>query len=163
MCFLAHLDSCSAGTVCFELIKGVPAGVVALLVGALAAWIGYQQYRVGRAKLNLDLFDKRYLIFQKTWEFLSSPPSGMFATGPIDNLVPQASFLFGSEVADYMRTVSRHATELAAIGARARGRGDVIAPEDIPRDTELHNWFFQEASVGVKKIFGKYLDFSEWR
>lgn len=163
MCTLTALASCSAGTVCFELIKGIPAAVVALLVGVLASWIGYQQYRVGRAKLNLDLFDKRYLVFQKTWEFLSSPPPGMFGSGPFDNLIPQASFLFGPEVAEYMRTASRHATELATIGARARGRGDVIAPEDIPRDTELHNWFFQEASVGVKSIFGRYLDFAEWR
>ncbi len=153
---------CYPGTVCFELIKGIPTALVALLVAILASWTAYQQYKVGRAKLNLDLFEKRYAIFQKTWEFLSSPPTNMFATS-FDNLIPQASSLFGEEVAEYMRTASRHATELATIDARARARSNVIAPEDIPRDTELHGWFVEEATVGVKRLFGRYLDFSAWR
>ena len=153
---------CCAGTICFELMKGIPTAIAALFVGLLAAYVAYQNYKVGRAKLNLDLFEKRYGIFEKTWAFLSSPPAGLFDSS-LDNLIPQASFLFGHEVAEYMRKASRNASELANIDIRAQARGNVIAPEDIPRITELQTWFISEATVGVKEVFGHYLDFSAWR
>jgi len=46
---------CVSGSICFELMKGAPAAVVALLAALIAGLIAYRQYRVAKAKLNLDL------------------------------------------------------------------------------------------------------------
>jgi hypothetical protein len=158
---------CVPGTICFELVKGLPVAFVALVIGLIAAGIAYRQYTVSRAKLNLDLFERRYAIFEKTWEYLSSavqggPPVSGFSS-PFDNLVPQASFLFGKRIEDYMRTASRNMTELWLINTRTKARGDIILPEDIARHRELLLWFVEEAQQGARQIFGEYLDFSEWR
>lgn len=158
---------CAPGTVCIELIKGAPTALVALIIGLIAAGIAYRQYQVTRAKLNLDLFERRFAIFQKTWEYLSSavleaPPASGFST-PFDNLIPQASFLFGKEIEEYMRTASKNMTDLWFIDRRTAANGDVMLPADIARHTELSSWFLEEGSQGVKKIFGEYLDFGKWR
>src|ERR1700722_14950247 len=92
----------------FELVKGLPAAFVTLIIGASAAGIAYRQYEVARAKLKLDLFEKRYAIFQQTWEILS----GVVRNGtraenyglatPFNNFLPQAAFLFGEPIKRYL-------------------------------------------------------------
>lgn len=157
---------CAVGSICFEVIKGLPAAGVALVIGVIAAGIAYRQYLVARAKLNLDLFERRYAIFEATWGYLSSAvqgPSSSAFSSPFDNLIPQASFLFGKEMEDYLREASSKMRELRMIEMKAKARGDVIPPEDINRETELNNWFLEEARTGARKRFGKFLDFEKWR
>jgi hypothetical protein len=54
-----------------DLAKGLPAAVVTLVIGLIAAGIAYRQYRIARAKFKLDLFEKRHAVFLETWAFLS--------------------------------------------------------------------------------------------
>jgi hypothetical protein len=58
---------CVQGTTCFEFFKLAPTALIALIV----AGITFGQWRVARAKLKLDLFDRRYKIFHQTWAALS--------------------------------------------------------------------------------------------
>ena len=46
------------GTTCFEILKIIPTAAIALIVAAITL----QQWRVAKAKLKLDLFDRRYKI-----------------------------------------------------------------------------------------------------
>ena len=46
-----------------------------LLVAATVAWIGYQQYALGKARFKLDLFEKRFAVYKATEKFLSSSAS----------------------------------------------------------------------------------------
>ena len=41
-----------------ELVKGLPAAFVTLVIRSIAAGIAYRQYRIARAKFKLDLFEK---------------------------------------------------------------------------------------------------------
>ena len=50
---------CCPGTICFEWMKGMPAAVIAVAGVIITATIAYRQYAVAKAKLKLDLFDKR--------------------------------------------------------------------------------------------------------
>jgi hypothetical protein len=151
---------------CFELLKGVPAGIAALVVGSIAAGIAYRQYRVTEAKLKLDLFDKRYAIFLETWTILSEvvmkgtrEKQWGLAT-PFNNFMPQASFLFGPDIADYLSTASKKWTELWAF----EGDGlPNLTPAQIAQSAELKMWFHHEASVGCKELFGQYLNFERWK
>ena len=45
--------------VTFEAVKA--GGVV--VIGSLGAFIAYKQYQLGRDKLKLDLFEKRYAVY----------------------------------------------------------------------------------------------------
>lgn len=161
-CILSSKAFCSQGTICFELLKGIPAFCVAIAV-AIVAW---RQYLVSKAKLNLDLYKERYEIFEETWEFLSNPSATTNSLGyspKFTNLIPRAEFLFGEEIGEYMSTISFKVTQMKMIDLKIRASNNVMQPDDIYTYTQLTNWISTEATSGAKKKFGQYLNFSEWQ
>ena len=122
---------------------------------------------MAHAKLNLDLFQQRYEIFEHTWSMLSSTiqprPNQASLEKDFANARPRARFLFGKEIAEYMDEISRRSTEQQMIMMRTAARGTVMLPEDVQRHLDNNKFFLQEASGGARDLFGKYLDFSEWR
>jgi hypothetical protein len=162
---MSYLDWCRAEPLCFELAKGVPAALVALIIGLVAAGIAWRQYQVARAKFKLDLFEKRYDIFFKTWGHLSSMINNGLGPTPLsdfDNEGPKAAFLFGSDIEAYMKEVSSNRIKLWTVAQATTANGGVLPPKHIAEHTALLEWFFQEGSEGVKKKFAPYLDFSNW-
>jgi hypothetical protein len=153
---------CVQGSICFEMAKGIPAAIVTFFIGCIAARITYNQFMVAKAKLKLDLFEKRYAIFHQTWVILSDvvirgtreDHHGM-AT-PFNNFLPEAAFLFGPEIYNYLDEVSTKWTELHGV----EGDKDNVAAGLIKDDLEL--WFFNQASKGAKEKFSKYIDFQNW-
>jgi hypothetical protein len=148
-----------------DLLKGLPAGIVALIVAA----ISWRQYLVARAKLKLDLFDRRYAIFQQTWEILSEvtmrgtrEKSYGLAT-PFNNFLPQARFLFGKKIADYLDQASTNWNELHGLEGERADVAGADRQNNIARTRKLKNWFFKEASDGCKQMFDEYLDFERWK
>ena len=147
--------------------KGFPGAIVALVIGAIAAYIAWHQYKTGKAKLKLDLFDKRYKVFLETWRYLSSAicneqpvsPTNL----PFSNLIPKAAFLFGPEIEAYLQEASNKMIVFHTIAECCRKNGNVMRPEDIQIYAALTSWFSNEASVGAKKRFEKFLDFRNWR
>ena len=156
---------CEQSSIWIEIAKGMPTAFVALIIGLVAAYIAWHQYQVAKSKLKLDLFEKRYAIFEHSWRFMSEAVQIGATTGPLsqfDNLIPQAEFLFGNDVAEYLREASRKRTELWMILQKSKSSYG-MSEDDIERDKVLTNWFFEEASKGVKQVFGPYLDFKTWR
>ena len=157
--------SCGAGTLCFELMKGIPASFVALVIGGIAAWIALHQYRVARTKLKLDLFDKRYDIFIKTWGHLSKMSQekpGPIALSDFDNERPQAGFLFGQDIESYLSEISSQRIKLWTIREKIKASSGKI-PTETNEETDLLNWFLHEGQSGAKQRFAPYLDFSQWK
>jgi len=157
---------CASGTVCFELLKGIPAAFVALVIGLIAACITWNQYKVARAKLNLDLFDKRHNIFQKTWECLSLIYDSDYEKRRIDlmNYLPEASFIFGKEVEVYLRNINEKLIQFNILNIKIKNQQHhPVEDSEIKKNAELANWLLNEASTGVKDVFSPYLDFSKWQ
>lgn len=158
----------SADASVFQTIApGIPAALVALVIGAAAAFIAWNQYRVAHAKLSLDLFDKRFAIFEQTWKILSitsqrgTRESSFGLATPFNNFLPQARFLFGNEVSAYLDTASSNWSELFGLEGEDMAADDRL--KNIHRRTELRAWFFEEASRGCKRVFDPYLSFEEWK
>ncbi|MEQ1544462.1 hypothetical protein [Methyloglobulus sp.] len=89
-----------------EFLKVTPT----LIVGIIAVIITYQQRNIAKAKLNLDLFERRLMIFNETWVVASSAIQSVepiYAPPSFTNLYPEASFLFGGEVETYMKELAR--------------------------------------------------------
>lgn len=147
-----------------ELVKGAPTALIALL----AVCIAYHQYRVSRAKLKLDLFEKRYAIFLETWKILSKTATSgtrteLYGLGnPFSNFLPQAAFLFGKDIEDYLINAIHRWTELWGLEGESGGLG-VDPVQNAQKISEIKNWFFEEASNGAKIRFGTYLDFEVWK
>lgn len=146
---------------CSLLGSNTPTTLVAVIV-AIIAW---RQYRVAEAKLKLELFEKRYDIFEQTWKIFSAVSiSGIrernygLAT-PFNNFLPQASFLFGADVAKYLDEASRNWTELYGLEAE----GVASDPKYVEKARVLKDWFFVQASKRCKAIFDPYLSFKDWK
>jgi hypothetical protein len=128
--------------------------------------IASAQRAVAHAKLNLDLFDRRYAIFDTTWQFLSQATkdaSTKVLHSDFTNAIPRAEFLFGRQIADYMREASRNQTQLALIYLRTQKNADVVLAEDANSISELETWFYSEATTGCFRRFADYLDFAAWK
>lgn len=154
------------GSLSFELAKGLPAAFVALVIGLVAAGIAYRQWQVARAKLNLDLFERRYAIFEETWGYLSSAVTEgtkRFNDPTLSNLLPQAEFLFGPEIRAYMEQAR---SKMGDFWVVEKEWGTGTAEEQKKRISdrrEVVNWFEKQASNGCRAKFGRYLDFRQWR
>ena len=87
-----------------------------LIVGLSVAYIAWQQWQVARSKLRLDLFDRRYKVFEATRKFLAvilrdarfeDSQLFEFYAGTSD-----AEFLFGSEVVDYLAEIRKRSLDM---------------------------------------------------
>jgi hypothetical protein len=128
--------------------------------------IASAQRAVAHAKLNLDLFDHRYAIFEATWQFLSEATkdaSSKVLHPEFTNTIPRAEFLFGRPVADYMREASQKQTQVGLIHVRTEKNANVVPAEDVAAITDLEGWFYSEATSGCFRRFADYLDFAAWR
>lgn len=161
---------CVQGSICFELIKGIPTAIAALIIGLMAASIAYRQYKVAEAKLKLDLFERRYAIFSKTQTILSRAnmigvmtDENAALNNPFGPFIAEARFLFGEQIETYLKTASANFAELWAIALRTEANQQVVPIEDIQQRTAIVRWFIHESAEGVQKIFGPYLDFENWK
>lgn len=159
-------DWFSNGSVSFEFIKGLPAALITLGLGYVALRVQRHQANVATAKLNLDLFERRYKIFEATWSELSNAiqnESVQMSNSSFTNLFPSAEFLFGKEIRAYMEEISKKCTDLWTIQQKTRANQNIVPQDLINKQTDLLNWFVKQASEDCRGRFGPYLDFSKWR
>ncbi|ODP34087.1 hypothetical protein A9762_03165 [Pandoraea sp. ISTKB] len=142
---------------------------MALVIGGIAAYIAFRQYEVARAKLNLDLFERRYAIFLNVSGFAShvltsdAPQWNGDAWLKFVNGFDQTEFLFGKELADYCGEMHKAGYKLKTYYNRAMSNRGVMRPEDVEDDYELRIWFSEQAQHGVRARFGEYLNFERWK
>jgi hypothetical protein len=48
------------------------AAVTPILIACFVAWVAFQQFRIGRDKLRLDLCQRRFSVYEKTLFFYHS-------------------------------------------------------------------------------------------
>jgi hypothetical protein len=184
---VAHLPAASAGPPWWsqgiwpDLIKGLPAAIVALLVGGLAAMIAWRQARIAGAKLKLDLFDKRLKVFDAVWALLAASPikpeEDASLVAAFYEQLPKAAFLFDANVRDYVETVRAKLQQLhhaaASISAHEDSRPPSLPPEEaqsfgreLARLTlamqDLQAWFMDQADP-CRDVFATHLTFGDWR
>lgn len=149
-----------------EWMKSVPTLFIALVV----AVISLNQWRVAKAKFKLDLFDKRYAIFQHTVENMSEvAASGVHdtkvmgihieTTNPFGDRASQARFLFGRDIEQSLLKASKSWDELRKLQSIPEpNRLDHHRAEE----EKLLTWFRDQAENKIKKTFGRYMNFERW-
>jgi hypothetical protein len=150
-----------------DLVKGLPAAFVTLVIGLIAAGIAYRQYRIARAKFKLDLFEKRHAVFLETWAFISKFFDPNWFDGRdimvFRQHVANARFLFGPEIARFVEVVEKKALTRgdAYIAVRKASTEDerIAATKILNGTTE---WAQTEARA-ITGRFAPYLDLSKWR
>ena len=145
-----------------------------LIIAGIVAYIGCLQYRVSKRqqkiaeeKFNLDMFDKRFKVFDATRTFfLKIIESGNinlqeireFRVSTID-----AVFLFDDEISKYLEEVIRKALKLQKIILKCKGlhagtKRLILCKEQ----EEIVEWFHSQY-LKLQNAFSPYLKFRVWR
>lgn len=148
----------------------VLASIVAIFVSIGACVVAAEQWRVARAKFRLDLFERRYALFELVWGFLSAnvrddedlPAQRL----NLQNHLPQIFFLFGDEMGNHVdKEVLPRAIQME-MHRRTANHPGAINPEAVQAAamaiTGLYAWFSTEAS-SARDRFKPFLGFEEWK
>ncbi len=138
-----------------------------LIVGCMVAFIAWQQWRVAENKLRLDLFDRRYKVYDTTRKFLAGiVREASFSDAQLFEFyggTSDAGFLFGSEVVDYLDVIRKR-----AVGMRTHQKnyGPLPAGEERSRHVQAEHdelLWLSEQITAMTKTFTPYLGFSNIR
>jgi len=137
------------------------AGLLTPLLGFVATAIIVMQYFLQRNRWKLDLFDKRYPIYDCTKKYLSTIARDAKITR--DDLylflreTKDSEFLFGNDVNDYLKLLYEKGVDLKFISDKST---QVKIEEErlkaIEQEHILLTWFSKQHSEASEK-FGKYL------
>lgn len=150
-----------------ELVKGLPTALVALVIGLIAAGIALRQYRVAAGKFNLDLFHERYKVYEVIFAYLKDCHyKHRLDRGPEQpflDAMPKAHFLFGPEVADFMKEIIAHREKQDDASEDIEAYRPVNPEWNLAQTKNaISAQFFDDSLRSLPTRFGKYMDFRGW-
>src|SRR6266481_1176476 len=115
--------------------QALGAPLLALVIAAVGAWVACQQVKIARAKLQHDLYDKRFAVFQAARQLLAEV---MTHAGVTDDQIrsyvvgtADAVFLLNDDISKYLRELREQAIVLQTIS-------ETLAP--LPVGDERTGW-----------------------
>jgi hypothetical protein len=150
----------------FELKDLAPfsAPIATLIVGLAVVIFAWQQWKVARNNLRLNLFDRRYKVFEATKNFLSIIIAEASFDNPqlltFDSGTSVRGFLFHSDVVNYLSEIRDRALKM-----REHRRSFESLPEGNKRSLHVQAesdellWFTEQITA-MTTVFSPYLDFS---
>lgn len=134
-------------------IVALSTGAMSAVIAFLAVAIGFQQWRTAQNRLKLDLFDRRFAVYDAARKLLGSIAS----TGKADDQVVyrfmsdtrEAKWLLNEDIAKYFEKGLRNeAFRLATLSSELQGMpvGDERT-QNIREQSALKTWFFGQYDV----------------
>jgi hypothetical protein len=136
-----------------------------VVVGFVVAYIAWRQWEVARHRLRLDLFDRRYKVYDATRKFLSvilrdagfeDAQLWEFNAGTSD-----AEFLFESSVVEYLAQIRKRAVNVIT---QQKVYERMPVGEERSRHVQSEHddllWLTHQLT-DMTKVFSPYLGFSQ--
>lgn len=136
-----------------------------LAVATIAVYIAWQQYKTARNKLKLDLFDRRFRVYQAQQLFAYSCAKiqslDQDSYDKLQALLPDAVFLFDADICDYLKELQMHASRLQLLRMQI---GSAETQEQrgvfVDQQTPILQWVINE-SIHSEQRFLRYLSFKK--
>ena len=131
-------------------------------VAVLGALIGYRQWRLAQNKLKLDLFDRRFKVYEAARDLLASiMTSGKAKDDEVFKFLVatrEAKWLLDIDVANYLdKQVYHKAIDLQTLAAELEGVGvGEIRTKNVHAQADLKKWLMAQFDVLDQK-FSPYL------
>ncbi|SNX59677.1 hypothetical protein SAMN06296273_1115 [Nitrosomonas ureae] len=153
---------------CIEQFIEISKALLTPTIAVVTTYIAYQQWKINRQKLFLDLYDRRLKVYEEVRQILGIVVRDAGAS--YDDLlkfrkaVSEADFLFEPEISKYIEEIYQHGVKLQSWNKQYR---DSTQPKPYGYDhqkvcegieTEL-NWLTQQFEP-TKQKFKKYLNIS---
>jgi hypothetical protein len=148
-----------------EILK-ILQGLLTPVIGIVATYVAWQQWKTNRNKLNLDRYDRRMRVYQEVVRFIIiGIRDGNYDDDELLNFRPkvsEADFLFGEEVSKYIDELHQRGCNLSRRNKEYRDDSQP-KPEGYNHKKvvdEMHKellWFSSQ-SEPTRNIFKKYLN-----
>jgi len=146
-------------------VKLTPA-FITLVVGLIASFVAYLQYKTNRDKLRLDLFSKRLEAFEKLQEYLVAVMrEGRVEDKSLSILAEaryKSRFLFGPEIEKYFEELWSKAVDMRTLFARLYGPNSLpVGPERgiiCEQEGALLKWKTKQLTES-EALYSKYMRF----
>jgi len=139
--------------------------IVPLFLSLAVATFAGLQWKVSNNKLRLDLFEKRYKVYQAARDLLRlvvREGKVEFADLAAFNFeVADAEFLFRSDVLEYLNRLRRKAAHLKTTQTLLSGRQTDDQLEKTADAEEKDLLELTEQLDNLTKVFGRYLGFAD--
>jgi len=122
-------------------------------IAIFGAWIAYRQWRLGQNKLKLDLFDRRFAVYEGARGLLRT----IYSSGRVKDedlyaftsATSTAKWLFSAEVENYLRKILySKAVDLAQLHAELEGVGvGEERTKNVRAQREIKEWFVAQQSI----------------
>jgi hypothetical protein len=141
--------------------------IATLFLSVAVVVIAWQQWRVADNKLRLDLFDRRYKVYDATRKFLAVIiREATFADSQLFEFyagTSGAEFLFGADVVDYLGQIRKRAVDM-------RTAQQLFEPLPVGDERSRHvqaahddlSWLSDQITA-MTKVFTPYLGFANVR
>ncbi|WP_147383598.1 hypothetical protein [Nitrosomonas supralitoralis] len=153
---------------CTEQLVEISKALLTPLIAVVTTYIAYQQWKLNRQKLFLDLYDRRLKVYEEVRQILGIVARD--ARASYDDLlkfrkaVSEADFLFESEISKYIEEIYQHGVKLCYWTEEYRDSTQA-KPDGYDHQkvcdgmhAEL-NWLTQQFEPAKQK-FRKYLNIS---
>jgi hypothetical protein len=141
--------------------------IATLFLSVAVVMIAWQQWRVADNKLRLDLFDRRYKVYDSTRKFLAvilgEATFTLSQLAEFDIGTSDAEFLFGADIVEYLAKIRKRALHL-------RTAQTLYDPLPVGDERTKHvqaahddlSWLTDQITA-MTKIFAPYLGFANVR
>ncbi len=138
-----------------------------VFVAATAAYIAWGQHEMARIKIRLDLFDRRYALFEQLWSYLSAEvgdaPDRAKQLVDLQNAQHRFYFLFDQATGDYVKEAIDQGNKMAmqkVIAANPTTTPEAMFMANMEIGL-LYSWFATEG-LGLGGKLQRYLALHEW-
>jgi hypothetical protein len=140
-------------------------GPITLIIAGIVAYIAWQQHIINREKLRLELFDRRFAVYNALKELLQTITRS--ASVSVEDLnqfkiaASDAEFLFDDEIALYLKRVFDNAVDFNCVKKELDNPNLAVGGERTSKSAEVGvmlKHFGAEIDV-AKHLFGQYLRF----
>lgn len=142
--------------------QALGAPVLALVIGIVGAVLTRQQVKIAHVRLQHDLYDRRFAVFQAARKFLADVMTQGFATNEEIRTyfvaVAEAGFLFNDDIAAYLETVRKDAVDLLQCNTMLKslpvGKQRTAT---VNRESQIFTRLMEELPVGLVAKFKPFL------
>ena len=141
--------------------------VLTIVIAGAVAWIGYQQHELAKEKFKLDMFEKRFAVYQGAQRFLThilqEAKMELDKHSEFRRDTQDAMFLFGQDIPEYLKQLDEQALAMWAITQEYSDMPEGKERSELcKRKAEMLKNLIAELPK-LKEVFAPYLRFSQWR
>lgn len=148
-----------------SLIKDLVLPIATVSLSVAVAIIALQQWRVARNELRLDLFDRRYKVWDTTRTFLLKLLNDAVADPTMTELklaIADAEFLFDAEVVQFLTGILKRAAQLQTTRTLLKDTRRLTDGKlkDYADGQEKDLLWLGDQITEATKVFGRYIGFA---